>query len=262
MRQLLRAAAAVACLSIVFSTATPAVDASVITAAKVTNSGVAPTQGSGVTLNGGGWNAGGTGPFTYDVNANPDNILFRTITGDSSSTAFVSFCIEVNEHTDGFGVDEEYEIIALESAPKPDTALTNLDLNGAGDVLRRMWYEQITTQFPGAPAVLNVANAKVAFQMAVWELVYDTGTDLSTGLFTANQPGGAIALLAQSYLDSAVANVAGKKANLYALSPTDGLGQDQVIEIVPEPASVLAWTLIGGCFVAGHRIRRGKWSLG
>mgnify|MGYP000337545648 CR=1 FL=1 len=262
MRQLLRAAAAVACLSIVFSVATPAVDASVITAAKATNSGVAPSVGSGVTLNGGGWNAGGTGPFTYDVSVNPDNIRFRTISGDSSTSAFVSFCIEVNQHTDGFGVDEEYEVIALEDAPKPDTALTNLDFGNTANVLRRMWYQLISSQFPGSPDVLNVANAKVAFQMAVWELVYDTGTDLSSGLFTANQPGGTIALLAQSYLDSAVATVGQKKANLYALSPTDGLGQDQVIEIIPEPASVLAWTLIGGCFVAGHRIRRGKWNLG
>jgi hypothetical protein len=157
------------------------------------------------------------------------------------------------------------QTIALDTAPVPNP-MTSV----AAELMKVMWYQQITTKLAAVDNPLNDSIYMAAFQMALWELVYDPNTSVvsgASGTFKASNTGGAVAQRAQLFLNEATtalendANTA--RANLVALRlvrDPEGNFQNQVIEIVPEPASILAWSLIGGCFVAGHQIRRRRQS--
>ncbi len=259
MRHMLRAAALalgmVGCLVLASS-----VDASPVTATVNSNVPPDPTSAT-VTLGSTNYSTLGGGKFVWNVapGGNPDGLAFRDNAGGSSTSSFVSFCLELTQNISNSTL---YSMVSfnLANAPVPSSSLTPMGAVAAG-LMQRMWYQQITSQPTAATNPLNDSDAMAAFQMAIWELVYDSDTDLSLG--TLNAPGSTIKNLAQSYLNAAVADPNGPKANLLALSLSDNPDtkvdfQDQVVEIVPEPASILAWSLIGGCFVVGHRIRRNR----
>jgi hypothetical protein len=133
---------------------------------------------------------------------------------------FGTFCLEPDQEFPS-GTKVAYTVIDLDSDPASGPM-------GAtkANAIRELWGRFRST--------IGTDGAKAAaFQIAVWEIVTDSGRNLSSGIFragTANASEIAIKNQAQSWLNQI--NGTGPKANLLALSsPTD---QDQVFEI-PTP---------------------------
>jgi hypothetical protein len=179
----------------------------------IIDSGVAPSVITSYTLNGvkdfadagvSNWTRSATNPGTFAGSPTPGE-------------KFGVFCLEPDQEFPS-GNTVAYNVIDLDSDP------TNGPMGAAkANAIRELW-----GRFRGA---IGTDGAKAAaFQMAVWEIVTDSGRDLSTGVFragTANATEVAVKNQAQSWLNQL--NGTGPKANLLALSsPTD---QDQVFEV-------------------------------
>ena len=145
------------------------------------------------------WTRAAINPGTYAGNPTPGQ-------------TFGAFCIEVDQE--------------LPSSPNIAYTVTDLAALGAkADQLKELW-----GRFRSAIGTDNTKAA--AFQMAVWEIVSDSGKNLTAGIFkadTTTASGAAVAAQAQSWLNAL--NGTGPKANLFALSsPID---QDQLFEVPP-----------------------------
>ena len=126
---------------------------------------------------------------------------------------FGAFCLEP---------DQEF-------ASLPNVAYTVTDLAALGSTkanqLKELW-----GRFRAAVGTDNTKAA--ALQMAIWEIVADTGKNVTAGAFradTTTAAGAAVASQAQAWLNAL--NGTGPKANLLAMtSPKD---QDQLFEVPP-----------------------------
>jgi hypothetical protein len=146
------------------------------------------------------WTRSATNPGTYAGTPTPGQ-------------TFGAFCIEIDQD--------------LPSSPNIGYTVTDLAALGAAkaDQLKELW-----GRFRSAIGTDNTKAA--AFQMAVWEIVSDTGKNLGSGVFRADTTtagGAAVASQAQSWLNQI--NGTGPKANLLAMSsPID---QDQLFDVPP-----------------------------
>ncbi len=170
--------------------------------------------------------------------------------GDASNPTgdFKSFCVELDQ-TLSLGNTFTYEIIATSEGPKPGLAL------GAGpmgqtkaDMLAKLWAAHFDQ------ALLSNANA-AAFQVAVWEIVYDGNLDLFDGGFQARYTnlGSAPVFVqtAQSWLDG-LGNLT-EMAALRVMS--NGSRQDQLV-MVPLPAAAWAGLSLIGAVAMRRKLRR------
>jgi hypothetical protein len=177
------------------------------------DAGVAPSLITSYTLNGvkdyadagvSNWTRSATNPGTFAGSPTPGE-------------KFGVFCLEPDQEFPS-GTNVPYTVIDLDSDP------TNGPMGAAkANAIRELWGRFRT-------AIGNDGTKAAAFQIAVWEIVTDSGRDLSTGVFragTANASEVAIKNQAQSWLNQL--NGAGHKANLLALS--SATDQDQVFEI-------------------------------
>lgn len=158
-------------------------------------------------------------------------VLHFTRTGGTyvgePSGKFESFCIEVTE-TLSLAASYEFEVAALATAPT--------SIPGGMGAAKADQVSELYGRF-FAPAILTNVTDAVAFQVAIWEIIYDADLKLDTGSFQV-QNLDAYYAVAQGWLDQI--DGTGPKTGLLGLK-VDGF-QDQVI--VPEPSSVLL--LIGG----------------
>ena len=146
------------------------------------------------------WTRSATNPGTYAGTPTPGQ-------------TFGAFCVEIDQD--------------LPSGPNIGYTVTDLAAQGAAkaDQLKELWGR--------FHASIGTDNTKAAaFQSAVWEIVSDTGKNVTSGAFrldTASASGAAVANQAQSWLNQL--NGCGPKANLLEMSsPTD---QDQLFEVPP-----------------------------
>lgn len=180
------------------------------------------------------------------------------------SSGFKSFCIQFSQHV-GIGANSTFTpIYDVASAPLPGGGM-GLDRAIALGRLFDMHYS----------ASLSVADAS-AFQLAVWEIVYDglagnAGLNLAAGNFQVTSGSTGYATAASWLAD--VGNnskVYADKYNVIALTsltlqdqvtgtPGSGTPIDPNV-IVPEPTS-MALFAIGGFGVAAYRLRRRKGAL-
>jgi hypothetical protein len=183
----------------------------------------------------------GTGPstvVTYTVNgvadvadagvykwtrsaANPGTYAGHPSPGQN----FDAFCLEPDQELPS-APNIPYTVVDLESAPPEGSSIGTMGAVKANQV-RELW-----ARFRAAVGTDNTKAA--AFQMALWEIVADSGKDLAAGAFkadTTTATGQAVKDQAQAWLDQV--NGAGPKANLLALtSPCD---QDQIFECPAKP---------------------------
>src|SRR4051794_16871122 len=168
----------------------------------VIDAGVAPSAITSYTLNGNkdyadagvsNWTRSATNPGTFAGSPTPGE-------------KFGVFCLEPDQEFPS-GNTVAYNVIDLDSDP------TNGPMGAAkAGAIRELW-----GRFRGAIGTDGTKAA--AFQMAVWEIVTDSGRDLSSGVFragTANAGEVAVKNQAQSWLN--LINGTGPKANLLALS--------------------------------------------
>jgi hypothetical protein len=179
----------------------------------VIDSGVAPSLVTSYTQNNvkdyadagvSNWTRSATSPGTFAGSPTPGE-------------KFGTFCLEPDQEFPS-GTNVAYSVINLESDPE------NGPMGAAkANAVRELWGRFRT-------AIGSDNTKAAAFQMAVWEIVTDTGRDLSSGVFRAGTDNAAeiaVKNQAQSWLNQITGT--GPKANLLALaSPTD---QDLVFEV-------------------------------
>ncbi len=202
---------------------TSAAGASVVTA---TFNTVGPSEVVTVTLN--------AGANTTQVHA---GLMNWTRTGGDYtgvSTSFWTFCTEITENVGGGG-SYTYDVMSPEFAP-------NTAPMGAA---RAALLNELFGRYIG---VVNFSSATdmAAFQMAVWEIAYDNGVDLSGGDFQVTAGNNASRTLAQAYLDAL--DGTGPQVSVEAF--VNAGRQDQ---IVPTPGAL---ALLGLAGLAGSRRRR------
>lgn len=136
---------------------------------------------------------------------------------------YSTFCIELTEHVHS-GDSYTFDVVDTQLAPTS----SNMGIGKADliDELYGRFFGDLNFDDPGEMA---------AFQLAVWEIVYDSGVDLTDGWFRAAS--GSHRSLAQSYLNAL--DGSGPRLAVEALAQV-GV-QDQLV--VPEPASALLLSL-------------------
>lgn len=175
---------------------------------------------------------------------------------------FESFCVDLNEYVK-VGNTYNYTIKTLESSPNPDPGSPSGMGTARADALRRLWWQYRADVEIGTTDQKNIKAA--AFQLAIWEIVFETPT-LTSGLPSFNLATGSLQLLSSTanynsilsktvtYL-SAASNLSGTgEPMLVVLSMPNG--QDQLV-VMPVPASALGGTMLLGV-VAGLRKSRRK----
>jgi len=182
------------------------------------------------TNSGGSW----TGTLAGSMNWTRDNVTPGTYSGLQGS--FSSFCIEVTQHV-AFGGTYTYDVTMTPNAPTPDINF-NLPMGNTKA-------SQLSELFGRYYSSLAGNTDFGAFQMAVWEIVYDTGTSVSNGVFQIRNavPSETLANTWLGSLDGSGPLMGG----LFALSNREA--QDQ---IVPAPG-VLALAGAGGLLVTRRR---------
>ncbi|HEY7118293.1 MAG TPA: hypothetical protein VH475_17020 [Tepidisphaeraceae bacterium] len=162
------------------------------------------------------WTRAAANPGTYAGRPNPGQ-------------TFAAFCLEPDQEFPS-GTNVGYTVVDLASSPPSGSSHGPMGAAKA-DQVRELW-----GRFHAGIGTDN--NKAAAFQMAMWEIVTDTGKDLTKGAFvadTSSASGAAIEQQAQAWLNQLTG--CGPKANLLALSScTD---QDQVFEVPPQVCNPL-----------------------
>ncbi len=176
------------------------------------------------------------GPFNWTRDAgNPG-------TDTTVPATFSSFCIELTQNIE-FNTIYEYTLANLADAPIPATPPYGVPMGAAkADAISELWGRFWSPAF--------TAQDAAAFQLAIWEIVYDGpyGANTGTGqvfLFSNVNP----ATIAQTNTWLAALDGTGPRATYLQALVSDTL-QDQII---PAPgAAVLA---LGGVLLAAGRRR-------
>jgi hypothetical protein len=166
---------------------------------------------------------------------------FDNQTAESSlSESIATFCLEPNQHISPGG-SYNYDIVPLTASPQ-SPAIPTADqtmTDAAADGIRELWAryrDQIVNPTATSGSVANPTGSSAderaaAFQLAVWELVYDTADKYlgdRSGAFFATEGGNAITI-ANDWLDTLNGDFASSET-LVGLTNSDV--QDQMT-IVP-----------------------------
>lgn len=220
MRSLSLAVSAVAALALAaVATATPVT---------VTYNGVSPSRSVSLSKNSGG---------SFDnYSAGLNNLTGAVSNPADLRGAFTAFCIDINQSISNGSTYTNFNTAALQDAPIPTSPM------GASkaDKIAQLWFNE--------RSILSSADSYAAFQVAIWEIVNDTGLSLTGGTFRAAS--GTVRTLAQGYLNK-IDGTGGRTA-LYAISsPTK---QDFVVPTIPAPGAAGLGLL--GLGMAARRNRR------
>lgn len=150
----------------------------------------------------------------------------------SIPAVFPTYCVDIDQSVAG-GTNYVFQVQTFVQAGFSSATEQLMD---------RMW----ALYQPG----LHDATDSAAFQLAIWELAYDSGNNLSSGNFIGNSPSN-VKTLAQTYLNTvSAAGYSGPSAQLVVLH--SATAQDQ-ITLVPSPTGAAALALVG---LVGFRRKR------
>lgn len=200
-----------------------------------------------------------------------------TFAGDplssTSNSTFISFCIEL---TQDISLNSTYtvDVVSLASAPKPASGPLATGMGSTPAMLiSELWAAHFHDIFYTAsqqnPVEPTQEDRAAAFQLAIWKLEYDSNNLNYTGdaLFqhghlqiTQNMSNTSVGIAEQWVADVVAMNGNGPQANLLAITGDNGINfQDQVIEVVPEPATWSLWAMGAmGMAVSRRGRRRGR----
>ena len=222
MRSLSLTVSAVATLALAaVATATPV---------SVTYNGVSPSKSVSLSKNSGG---------TYsNYTAGLNNLTGAVSNQSDLRGAFTAFCIDINQTISNGNSYTDFNTTALQSAPIPTSPM------GAAkaDQISQLWYN--------GRSILSSSDSYAAFQVAIWEIVNDTGLSLSGGTFRAAS--GSVRTLAQGYLDK-IDGIGGRTSLFAIASPST---QDFVVPTALVPAPAAAGLGLLGLGMASRRNRR------
>jgi hypothetical protein len=151
---------------------------------------------------------------------------------------FATFCIEIQQSLNP-GSNYTFDVNTVANAPLP----MNMPLSAPMGAVKA---GKIAELYGRHFASLSTNDDYAAFQIAIWDIIYDGGDTVSTGIFRAINFGAALA-----QADAFIASIDGTGpmfAGLGALSSDDF--QDQIF--VPTPGS-MALLGIGGLVAARRR---------
>ena len=165
-------------------------------------------------------------------------------TGFNLASQILTYCTDLTQTTTSSMT--EYTVMDPKDAPQPGNAMGAV----AAQMLARLYaYER--SQADNAFSSTALQNRAAAFQVAVWEIVYDSASGLDAGSGDFQLVSGFNASLLTEFFNAAT-DASGAEANLRALVSQDG--QDQLI-VVPLPgAGAMAFAGLAG--LAGVRRRR------
>jgi hypothetical protein len=212
-----------------------------------------------VHLDGAGDIGGGIGTIVWQGDASNDSPF---------NGQFTTYCIDLLEDIN-FGNTYTYTVGNLQTSPKPSAFPGGNILGGMG-VLKFNEIAELFAQHYAATLPGGNADQREAFQLAIWNMVYDTDTSVSTGdgafYATGNIDGNAITIANGWLVDAASLSnqLTYHATDLISLVGGPGV-QDQVaidpnITIstgTPLPNSALGGSLLlAGLSLAGVRKRR------
>lgn len=190
------------------------------------------------------------------------NATVTTGSGTTSIPNFNTACVEVVQNV-YWNTPATWTVGSLATAPNPGN-INNLTGGMGADAagLIQALYNAHTDAFGNFTGAGSIGGSSVdagAFQMAIWKIEYDSATqfngstfnpNFTTGRMISQNPSSAETILATQWLTGL------QKApvtNVYALISTTG--QDQAViglailpaaPAVPEPASLVVWSLLAG----------------
>lgn len=165
----------------------------------------------------------GTGASTGRVVAMGQMVIDTMLSG---STPFLVWCVDL-AHSTNRGQTYTYE-----STDTPFSNSWGLDV----DQMAR-----VQGLFDANYSTLDSTNATqaAAFQLALWETLYDNDYSLGTGAFQVTADAQAVATTAGSYLTAAQSYAGGSAWNLTFLESQDNSQNYVTVSSVPLPASAL-----------------------
>ena len=204
----------------------------------ITFNSASPAQNLSVTDPGGGTVTGAAGQYNWTWNGGDRPAFIK------SNNTFTTFCIEVNQHI-SYNQTYNYSLVNLDAAPLPGIGQGNGSNNGMGvaraDRIRNLFDSSYSSAFD--------ASRASAFQLAIWEIVFETATVGNSTATSFNVSGGNFQLT-NSFTDATVATKANdmlalaasyagpRKYAVYGLSSAGA--QDQLVFMaLPEPSGVL-----------------------
>jgi hypothetical protein len=171
-----------------------------------------------------------TGPYGYN-NDNVNTVAFHWTRTDAAGpgvdstvpVTFDTYCVDLSQSVRS-NTNTTYQVVSMTDAGY-SVARQNL--------LTQLWQ----TYKPG----IDTAAESAAFQLAVWEIIYDTNMDTNSGTFKVNSSTN-LRNAAQALVTSA-SNLAGSPngpANIQLVVLRSDSAQDQItaIPVVPSPGTV------------------------
>lgn len=206
----------------------------------VTLNNVSPSQTFGYSTNGGSsYKSTKAGVFNWTRTGGSH-------VGDPVGN-FRSFCVELTQNISP-GSSYTYDVVAVEDAPNDGFASGMGTAKAA--LLSELWGRFYSPLFD--------ADQAAAFQVSVWEIVYDGGVDLAAGSFQAQSLATGFVTLSQTWLN--VLDGTGAMANLGAM--TNPNRQDHIYELptptneqIPAPAAATAGLMGLGLLGIGRKRR-------